>query len=139
MKDKIILISLFLFALFFFSKKIEKPQAIDSQYYYEMAEKFPQLNSLPNPFKYRILAPLLARLISFNFPLNFFILSIVTILTFIFLFYHYLLRRKINREVALLIIFFLLFNKYQIGCFIFDSYRLNEIFALFFILFFFMD
>ncbi len=137
MKDKIILLFLFLFAIFFFSKKIEKPQAIDAKYYYEMARKIPQLDSIPLPFKQRILAPFLAKLLSSNLSLNFFILSLITILIFIFLFYHYLLKKEIRKETALLIIFFLLFNKYHFGCFIFDFYRLNEILALLLILLFF--
>ena len=107
--------------------------------YRMMAEAAPQLaEKIPQPFAYRLLGPYLAGLLPLPEPLAFQLLTILSALALVTLFYWFLIDRKIPPLAALIAASVFVMNRALFGVSTWDFFQLNDVLVLIFMLILFL-
>jgi hypothetical protein len=107
----------------------------DLAIYRAMAAASPDLApDVPRPFAHRILGPYLVGLLPLPESAGFYLLTVISAITLVFLFYFFLCSRGIQRPVAALTTSLFIFNKYLFGFPVWDYFQVADALTLVYIL-----
>ncbi len=115
--------------------RAEPYKNLDLRYYLQMARVSPEVaNSIPRPFCFRLLGPYIAGLLPIDEALAFRILTYLSLLVLVFVFYWFLVASGLSSRVSTIVVAFFVMNKQLFGFLSWDYFQLNDVISLILIL-----
>ena len=115
--------------------RAEPYKNLDLRYYLQMARVSPSIAvDIPRPFCFRLLGPYIAGLLPIDEALAFRILTYLSLLILVVIFYRFLLACGLKSWTATIVVLFFVMNRQLFGFLSWDYFQLNDVVSLILIL-----